>query len=652
MSHKPTDEQQTAINLANDENVKRLKILAFAGAGKTSTLTMIAESMPEQKGIYLAFNKAIVADIQKKLPPNVEARTFHSLAYNHVGKAITAKMNKGDSLTQQTYTKHFLKHDTNQFIKLKGNKIFSDEEKRLRKNLNKPTTEKIDTFLDEPKQFKILKMSMDRFLLDIDPNPTDRHIKAVIGNALKIELEQGIEQQIIDLLLSKLVNLWNDYKDPKGIFKIPAGVYMKLYALSNPKINKDFVLFDEAQDADPLMLHILKCQNIKVILVGDKYQQLYEWRGANNALEKIDGTECHLTQSFRFGSNIAVIANYLLKQLGCQQTLSGVNENKGNFSIVNSLPSDINAIVCRSNLGVIESALEYSAKHPRKNIFVDTTGEQTELLSTLNAIEKLSNNPADSVCKSHSIIKFFDNIHQLSEYVKAFPSDLAIAPIFKLWHEHGYSKVKRILDNFASDERKRNHDVRIQTIHKSKGLEWHNVAYWSDFDSFFDEHDNIHDAPCLRALYVAYTRAKSRGYQLSNDVNAEQYLFLKNNHDSQERYNDDEVFELVQEPFIDPFLKHEPQLEPVLDMKPSDTPKRHYTPRNATGEAKRKALAEKGYKKALNEGRVGRPKASNEKQRVKIIKLLEADWKLQDIADVTNLSLSTIKRIKREINVE
>ena len=218
--------------------------------------------------------------------------------------------------------------------------------------------------------------------------------------------------------------------------------------------------------------------------------------------------------------------------------------------------------------------------------------------------------------------------------MQAFPGDLAIAPIYKLWHEHGYSKVKRILDNFASDERKRNHDVRIQTIHKSKGLEWHNVAYWSDFDSFFDEHHDIHDAPCLRALYVAYTRAKNHGYQLSNDVNAEQYLFLKNSQDS---YND-EVFELVQEPFIDPFLPTEPT---ELVIEPTMT-KRQYTPRNPIGEAKRKALAEKGYKKALNEGRVGRPKASNEKQRVKIIKLLEADWKLQDIADVTNLSLSTM----------
>lgn len=52
MSHQPTAEQQTAINLANDDTVKRLKILAFAGAGKTSTLTMIAQSMPEHKGIY------------------------------------------------------------------------------------------------------------------------------------------------------------------------------------------------------------------------------------------------------------------------------------------------------------------------------------------------------------------------------------------------------------------------------------------------------------------------------------------------------------------------------------------------------------------------------------------------------------------------
>ena len=42
---------------------------------------------------------------------------------------------------------------------------------------------------------------------------------ADLDAALKIELDQGIEQQITDLLLSKLVNLWNDYKDPKGILK-------------------------------------------------------------------------------------------------------------------------------------------------------------------------------------------------------------------------------------------------------------------------------------------------------------------------------------------------------------------------------------------------------------------------------------------------
>jgi hypothetical protein len=36
---------------------KDLKVMAFAGTGKTSTLREIANALPEKRGLYLAFNK-------------------------------------------------------------------------------------------------------------------------------------------------------------------------------------------------------------------------------------------------------------------------------------------------------------------------------------------------------------------------------------------------------------------------------------------------------------------------------------------------------------------------------------------------------------------------------------------------------------------
>lgn len=87
-------------------------------------------------------------------------------------------------------------------------------------------------------------------------------------------------------------------------------IYLKLWALSEPNIPKaDYVLFDEAQDADPLMLGILlKQRSTQVIYVGDAHQQIYAWRGAVNAMRQLPLPESRLTTSFRFGEEIALHA--------------------------------------------------------------------------------------------------------------------------------------------------------------------------------------------------------------------------------------------------------------------------------------------------------------------------------------------------------
>ncbi|WP_408288350.1 hypothetical protein [Paraburkholderia aspalathi] len=50
--------------------------------------------------------------------------------------------------------------------------------------------------------------------------------------------------------------------------------------------------------------------------MGDPYQQIYEWRGAVNAMELIKAHECALTESFRFGPHFAALASRVLRLLG------------------------------------------------------------------------------------------------------------------------------------------------------------------------------------------------------------------------------------------------------------------------------------------------------------------------------------------------
>ena len=54
----PTPEQEVIVN----SDARRLKIVAFAGAGKTSTLIQYANKRSRGKGLYIAFNKDASVD--------------------------------------------------------------------------------------------------------------------------------------------------------------------------------------------------------------------------------------------------------------------------------------------------------------------------------------------------------------------------------------------------------------------------------------------------------------------------------------------------------------------------------------------------------------------------------------------------------------
>src|SRR5262245_28243002 len=89
----PTAEQDEAV--ARFRSNGSLKINAFAGTGKTTTLAMIGKSTP-RRGAYLAFNKAIAEDARGKFPNTVSCSTIHSLAF----RATPSVYKHGDKMTR------------------------------------------------------------------------------------------------------------------------------------------------------------------------------------------------------------------------------------------------------------------------------------------------------------------------------------------------------------------------------------------------------------------------------------------------------------------------------------------------------------------------------------------------------------------------
>ena len=67
-------------------NKKSLRINALAGTGKTTTLVMVADVLPEEKILCMVFTKANEIDMKKKFRPGVTIKTTHSIAYQIVKK--------------------------------------------------------------------------------------------------------------------------------------------------------------------------------------------------------------------------------------------------------------------------------------------------------------------------------------------------------------------------------------------------------------------------------------------------------------------------------------------------------------------------------------------------------------------------------------
>jgi len=185
----------------------------------------------------------------------------------------------------------------------------------------------------------------DRFCRSADLQPIAQHI------VVDEKIDPALAGQLRAWLLPYVGRLWEEGAAGSAI---SPDVLLKLWALSAPRIEADYILFDEAQDSDGVMLSVLDRQrHAQIVYVGDPDQQIYEWRGAVNAMAQIDAPECALTESFRFGATFAALASRLLALLGERTPMRG-QEAIGSIMVEDpALAPPVDAILCRKNVTAI-----------------------------------------------------------------------------------------------------------------------------------------------------------------------------------------------------------------------------------------------------------------------------------------------------------
>lgn len=459
----PTDEQVRALDAFMRGG--SLKICAFAGAGKTSTLKLMANER-EGLGLYLAFNRKIARDARGDFPAQVDCRATHSLA----AKSVKSK---------HGYT------DDKMFKRIGA--------KQLAGVLELKTRRIGDGISLTPEQQAFLFLAtVQRYRQQADPALALSHVYTTLR---LLGLSKSNFEDTQRWVLDQASSLWTRMVHADDPIPLDYDGYLKVWALGQPKLHHEYILLDEAQDTNPVVLEVMTAQKAQMVYVGDQHQQIYEWRGAVNAMGKINTDETEtLTQSFRFGPDIAREANKVLRSLGEAVPL------RGNERISSSIHAagEPDAILARTNATVIAETLA-AIERGRKPYIVGGTTELRRLVG--DVFNLMKGEPG-----AHPDFFGFKNWDEVVAYANSDEGE-ALRPIVNLVQSNSPGRLWAAITHSASEPE--HSDLSISTAHKAKGAEWKAVQLANDFLAKGQAPNEISKAEA-RLFYVAMTRAQER----------------------------------------------------------------------------------------------------------------------------------------------
>jgi len=479
-------EQQLAIvgRAAKGDDVK---VLAYAGTGKTTTLVGVAEALPRRRVLYLAFNRAIAEEAARRFPDHVDCRTAHSLAFREVGRLYADRL---------------------------ANSLWA-----VRRELSDPAPpeiKRLDGYRTPPEPGQDVRAwerrvrranasavlhVVEAFLRSADPEP-----RYVPRDVVDLAADPRMAEEWKRDLLRAATWVWDRLSNPGAQWPVTHDVYLKLWQLSNPELPYNTLLFDEAQDADPVISAVVAAQEgTQRVYVGDQHQQIYAWRGAVDALRRFQAVSLPLSQSWRFGPNIAEMANRVLVAKGEAVPLEGLAQFPG---LVTDLadPDPIGLTeLHRTNAGLVASALKHLDEGRRPAV----VGGTASLAKLLEAAHELWS----TGYTSHPELSVFGSWDELLLAVQEGQQEYA--PLTRLVEQYG-SAVPSVADRLRREVvGEEQADVILSTAHKAKGRQWARIVlrgFASPVQVARDEQGNrvvvgLREGEA-NLLYVSMTRAQ------------------------------------------------------------------------------------------------------------------------------------------------
>lgn len=290
--------------------------------------------------------------------------------------------------------------------------------------------------------------------------------------------------------------------------------YLKYYQMwKNKRLEEkyDFILLDEAQDTNEIMLDIFLDNDCKKIFVGDTFQSIYGFNDSINAFENVE-TNHHLTlsQSFRCKQEILEYASFFLRVFANKDFTPMRSGFSGDERITTR------AYISRTNAGIVRflfdlyksDSFEYKEYRLLKRV--------DSIFEPIWAIVHFKSSQFDKIPKRYSYIQDFNDFKELIEYIKEI-GDVELTQAIKLLGDFQgieVSKIQTLAQSLYANKSAKN---TITNAHQSKGLEFDEVVLGGDFFDLYEKQLRAESKKEwekfqqeLNLFYVAITRAKKR----------------------------------------------------------------------------------------------------------------------------------------------
>lgn len=429
-------EQKNFFEVVLDKEKKRPNVClaATAGSGKTTTLLESLKLVPKfSRPIFLSFSNAIVNELKSKVPEGIPANTLHSLGFSFLRNSYRD--------LQLDEDKYFVKALT---------KFFPDYSSRTK-----------DSYRDCYRIQDITKY-VRMTLIDINPVSIIE-----MCNYYNIDYTLEVVEQAIKLLSEEEKFLKKiDFTDMIYLPATLPGVITRQY---------DHVFLDEAQDLNncqKLFIEKILTPNGRLIAVGDSKQSIFSFAGSNiNSFELLqqrpNTVTLPLSTSYRCAKNIVKAANRLCDSIKAyEHNIEGIVRN-GDITEI----EEGDLVICRTVRPLVSLFFELLDRRVKSRI----VGKDIE-----QGLVKLAER-----CKSYTKIGYIENfmnelyaveqelrvlgVRKISEHPRYAALDEKISILkFILERTEIPSELSREVSQLFEPSRK---EVRLMTLHKSKGLE-------------------------------------------------------------------------------------------------------------------------------------------------------------------------------------